>query len=147
MLTLDEIGPNGITIRQEITNIAQKYGLWQWRCKVTNFYSLLQKIKQRPPLYLGSYSITSLHSFLSGYILARLELDVPQTEEERQFDTFQSWIENKFNMKSTHSWAKIILFHSMDERDALDHFFKLFEEFARELKNSSRRQLREATSA
>lgn len=103
---------------------------------MANFYSLLQKIKQRPPLYLGNYSIINLHSFLSGYILARLELDVPQTEEEHQFDKFQSWIENKFNARGTHSWAKIILFHSMDERDAFDHFFKLFDEFARELKNS-----------
>lgn len=107
---------------------------------MANFYPLLQKIKQRPPLYLGSYSITNLHSFLSGYILARLELDAPQTEEERQFDKFQAWIENKFNARGTHSWAKIILFHSMDERDAFDHFFKLFDQFAGELKNSQQRR-------
>lgn len=101
---------------------------------MTNFYTLLQKIKTRPPLYLGSYSITSLHSFLSGYILAKLELNVPQTEEEREFDKFQSWIEAKFNTRGTHSWAKIILFHSMDERDALDHFFKLFDEFVKDVR-------------
>jgi len=116
---------------------------------MTNFHTLLQKIKQRPPLYLGSYSITSLHSFLSGYILARLELDVAQTEEEHQFDMFQHWVENKFKMRGTHSWAKIILFYSMDEKDALDNFFKLFEEFLTDMKNRVKPQprLKEAVSA
>ena len=72
-----------------------------------------------------------------------------QTEEERQFDGFQSWIENKFKMRGTHSWAKIILFYSMDEKDALDNFFKLFEEFLTEMKNSANPQprLKEAVSA
>lgn len=29
MPNLDDIRPNGITIREEIANVAKKYGLWQ----------------------------------------------------------------------------------------------------------------------
>jgi len=29
MPNLDDIGPNGITIREEVANVAKKYGLWQ----------------------------------------------------------------------------------------------------------------------
>ncbi|MCL1474659.1 hypothetical protein [Argonema antarcticum] len=94
-----------------------------------SFYDLLQKIKQRPSLYLGNRSINHLQVFLDGYTFARRQLGVPLTEEEREFENFQEWIEQRFNQPSTQSWARIILFYSEDERDALDSFFELFEDF------------------
>ncbi len=94
-----------------------------------SFYEVLQKIKQRPSLYLGRRSISHLQVFLDGYTLARRELGVPLTEQEREFEGFQEWIEQRFNQNSTQSWDRIILFYSEDERDALERFFDLFEEF------------------
>ncbi|MBD2182859.1 hypothetical protein H6S82_04315 [Planktothrix sp. FACHB-1355] len=94
-----------------------------------SFYNLIQKIKQRPSLYLGKRSSGHLQVFLDGYTFARRELDVPLTEEERDFEDFQEWIEKRFNQPSTQSWERIILFYSEDERDALDKFFDLFEDF------------------
>lgn len=94
-----------------------------------SFYNLIQKIKQRPSLYLGKRSIAHLQVFLDGYTFARRELDVPLTEEERDFEDFQEWVEKRFNQPSTQSWERIILFYSEDERDALDKFFDLFEDF------------------
>ncbi|WP_238360615.1 hypothetical protein [Iningainema tapete] len=93
------------------------------------FYQIIQKIKQRPSLYLGQRSISHLQTFLDGYTFARREQGVPTTEEEREFEEFQEWIEQRFNQESTQSWARIILFYSEDERDALDRFFELFAEF------------------
>lgn len=94
-----------------------------------NFYQLLDKIKTRPALYLGKRSICSLPAFLDGYTFAYRQLGIPVTEQEQEFTEFQDWIEKQFNQQSTRSWARIILFYSEDESQALDTFFQLFENF------------------
>jgi hypothetical protein len=80
-------------------------------------------------MYLGSPSILHLQSFLIGYWYAKDELKISRTEQEQDFENFQDWIQEKFNVESTQSWAKIILFYSQDEREALNNFFKWLEEF------------------
>ncbi|MEG4801264.1 papain fold toxin domain-containing protein [Microcoleus sp. ARI1-B5] len=83
----------------------------------------------RPALYLGKRSIFSLQAFLDGYTFACRQLAIPVTEQEQEFTEFQDWIEKQFNQHSTRSWARIILFYSEDESQALDTFFQLFENF------------------
>lgn len=97
---------------------------------MSNFYQLISKIKRRPSMYLGKPAISNLRSFLSGYILARRELDIPQTQEEKEFSEFQFWIKSKFKISSDQSWDKTILFFSEDEQSAIAYFFNLFDEFA-----------------
>ncbi|MCL1462874.1 hypothetical protein [Argonema galeatum] len=92
-------------------------------------YEMLQEIKKRPGIFLGRSSITRLRSFLDGYMGAREDLGLPRTDQEREFNNFQDWIQKRYNITSSHSWNEIILFYSADERDALDNFFKLFEKF------------------
>ena len=94
-----------------------------------DLYPLLEKIKQRASLYLGKKSLSHLHVFLDGYTFARRQLGIPITEQEKQFEEFQEWIENRFNQADTQSWSRIILFYAEDEADALNRFFDLFEEF------------------
>jgi hypothetical protein len=96
---------------------------------MSNFYQLIAKIKRRPSMDLGKPAISNLRSFLSGYILARRELDIPQTQEEKEFSEFQFWIQSKFKISSDPSWDKTILFFSEDEPSAIAHFFNLFDEF------------------
>ena len=101
------------------------------------FYELINKIKQRPALYLGKCSLSQLQSFLDGYTFALRQADIPVSQEEREFEQFQEWIEVKFSQPSTQSWSRIILFYSEDERDALESFFELLNEFINEIKLSS----------
>lgn len=96
---------------------------------MSNFYQLISKIKRRPSMYLGKPAISNLRSFLSGYILARRELDITQTQEEKEFSEFQFWIQSKFKISSDQSWDKTILFFSEDEQSAIAYFFNLFDEF------------------
>jgi hypothetical protein len=93
------------------------------------FFDLLQRIKQRPGMYWGKCSITRLRAFLDGYETARAELGFPDTEQQQQLDGFQEWIQERYQITSTHGWDSIILFFSVDEKDALDKLFKLLEEF------------------
>ncbi|MCC5646878.1 hypothetical protein LC607_28975 [Nostoc sp. CHAB 5824] len=93
------------------------------------YNEILTNIKKRPGMFLGANSITRLDMLLRGYSLARREVRVPQTEPEREFEGFQSWIEEKYGINSGQSWSKIILFYSVDEPEALQKFFELFEEY------------------
>lgn len=86
------------------------------------FFNLLQRIKERPGMYLGKRSIIRLRMLLDGYGMARMELGLPRTEQESKFDRFQEWIQAKFNITSSQGWDSIILFYSVDERDAFEKF-------------------------
>ncbi|MBW4572389.1 MAG: hypothetical protein KME31_31705 [Tolypothrix carrinoi HA7290-LM1] len=92
-------------------------------------YELIGGIKKRPGMYLGTCSITRLDMLLRGYTLARREVCLAPTEEEKEFEGFQSWIQEKYEMNSNQCWAKIILFFSIDEHEALERFFELYEEY------------------
>ena len=57
-------------------------------------YEVLQKIKNRPGMYIGKSSITILRHFLVGYQFARRELGLELTQEDTDFyDNFQPWIQ------------------------------------------------------
>ncbi|MBE8970761.1 hypothetical protein IQ277_32500 [Nostocales cyanobacterium LEGE 12452] len=99
------------------------------KISVRPLYELLASIKKRPGMYLGNNSITKLDMLLRGYSLAQREVGLPLTYQEREFEGFQSWVEEKYGINSGQSWSKIILFYSVDEHEALQKFFELFEEF------------------
>ncbi|MDZ8029974.1 hypothetical protein [Nostoc sp. DedSLP04] len=93
------------------------------------YKEILGAIKKRPGMYFGASPITELDMRLRGYSLARREVGVAPTEPESEFEGFQSWIEEKYRINSGQSWSKIILFYSVDEHEALQKFFELFEEY------------------
>ncbi len=93
------------------------------------YNEILKGIKKRPGMFLGTSSITKLDMLLRGYSLGRKEVGVTPTEPEREFSGFQSWIQEKYGINSGQSWSKIILFYSIDDYEALQRFFELFEEY------------------
>lgn len=93
-------------------------------------YEVLQKIKNRPGMYIGKSSITILRHFLVGYQFARRELGLELTQEDTDFyDNFQPWIQRHFNVRTSNSWANIILLFARDEKEAFNCFFRLLDEF------------------
>ena len=98
---------------------------------MTKFYELLDRIQKKPAMYIGSPSISNLFMFLCGYQHAHDLLGTPVTEQEEKFAEFQPWLQKRFADTSA-SWAKIILFYSIDESHAFDSFFDLLEEFIKD---------------
>ncbi|MEH2316694.1 hypothetical protein [Nostoc sp.] len=107
-----------------------------FRYYLRQLYEFIGSIKKRPGMYLLTPSITRLDMLLRGYTLARREADLVPTEEEKEFEGFQSWVQEKYGINSGQSWSKIILFYSVDEDEALQKFFELFEEYLNRNKNS-----------
>lgn len=93
-------------------------------------FDLLEKIKAKPGLYMGTASITGLRMFVLGYLCARSELSITNTETESDFyKNFQPWLQNRLSIRTVSAWDKIILLTCINEKDAFDYFFKLLDEF------------------
>ena len=95
---------------------------------MSDLYDLLKTIEKKPGMYVSS--IFELHAFIGGYVWARSELNISSTDRENDFwDNFHNWLQERLDARTTKSWASIILFRSYNERDALERFFPLLEEF------------------
>ena len=90
---------------------------------------LLETIQQRPGIFLGAPSVSGLQMFLGGYFFARHEQGLAVTIEEEIFEGFQKWVEQRFKVQASVSWAKIILLYSANEQRGFELFFELWEEF------------------
>ena len=87
---------------------------------------LLNEMRGRLGMYIGATSITELAAFLRGYDYAMVQLGLGK--EDRFLAEFRDWIHERFQT-TAHSWEKTILLHSADEADAVEHFWKLFDEY------------------
>jgi hypothetical protein len=96
---------------------------------MSNFYELLDKIHQKPGVYISVPSVTNLYMFLCGYAFSRQEQGLAVTLEEETFDQFQVWVQQRFKVSASVSWAKVILLDSADERGGFEMFFELWNEF------------------
>ena len=93
-------------------------------------FEILDKIKARPGLYIGRPSVSDLFMFVVGYKTARRELGIePTAEEMRFYQDFHHFIEDKYNLHSSNTWAKIIMLYCSDEKQGFEHFFELLQEF------------------
>jgi len=86
---------------------------------------LIESIRKRPTMFLGRSSIACLRSFIDGWNHRKPESVI----DGEIIGEFQEWIEARYNLKNTQSWDRIILFYSVDEHDALENFFRLFNQF------------------
>ncbi|NEP11782.1 MAG: hypothetical protein F6K14_16535 [Symploca sp. SIO2C1] len=97
---------------------------------MTTLFNLLDKIKAKPGLYIGTASITHLRMFILGYCFARSEMGITNTEAESDFyKNFQPWLQNRLSIRTVNAWDKIILLTCIDEKAAFDYFFQLHDEF------------------
>ena len=97
---------------------------------MSQIFELLEKIRQRSGLYIGTASITALRHFLVGYRFARQEMGILPTEAELDFyQEFQPWLQNRFHIQTINSWDQILLFKFVEEKTAFTNFFLLLEEF------------------
>ncbi|MBE8969189.1 hypothetical protein IQ277_24090 [Nostocales cyanobacterium LEGE 12452] len=105
---------------------------------IKELFTLLQKIKDNPVIYIDKPSITCLDSFLTGYIDGLITLGFTDIKS-CGMEGFQEWIQERAKTNLTLSWAGIILFRSGSERAAFNSFFELFEQFLKQ-KNASKIQ-------
>lgn len=93
---------------------------------------LILKIKKRPELYIGQRSLSLFQAYLYGW----LNRDEKSVVDSGLIGDFQEWVQEKYKIRSSQSWVKIILFYSTSDYGALDKFFELFDEFLQQQENT-----------
>jgi hypothetical protein len=107
--------------------------------KEADFFTMLQTLLKRPQMYVGSNSFTLVTSLISGWLRAMEDFDFEESAQEKTFEKFQKYIENRpFKIRAneysdlppTPSWNKIICFRSHTEENALEMFSEYLDEYA-----------------
>lgn len=95
-------------------------------------YETIDRIRHRPAMYLGLYSLTRLQAFLNGCMYAAAECGA-ELVEQPEFGGFHDWVAMYYGrFESTAGWCNIILQEAGgDEAAALARFFELVDEYRR----------------
>lgn len=94
---------------------------------MSSILELIRLIESRPTMYIGRSDIYCLQAYLDGWVFRSPETVV----DVELMNDFQTWIEQKYS-NTTHSWASIIAFYSIDNKDEIPLFFKNFNQFVKE---------------
>jgi hypothetical protein len=87
----------------------------------------LERIRQRPAMYLGKNSLSAFRSYMDGYYSAHIELGVESPGLLPK--DIHDWVAYRLHfLESTSGYANMILKHTPDEAQGLTRFFELLDE-------------------
>lgn len=114
---------------------------------MSKLFEVLSKIQTSPGMYIGRASVSDLFHFLVGFKTALRELGVEVTAEEMYFyREFQPWVQKKYHVSTSNSWAKIIMLHCGTEQKGFNAFYRLLSEFQNSQKSLEADELGEIAS-
>lgn len=92
---------------------------------------IIDEIRRRPGVYLRNYSVKNLAAFLEGYSCAAEKCGaIPNGQFLLDFG---DWVRRRFRVELSQSWENILLFHSVDEREAMQCFWQIWDEYLTEI--------------
>lgn len=94
-------------------------------------FSLIDRIRVRPGMYLGSLSLAPLWHFINGYSFALRDLDYAyDCVLPLNFGFFTEFTQFYYKFDDNACWYHHILWHCEgDEKKALSEFFEVFDKF------------------
>lgn len=88
----------------------------------------IKTVEGRPGMFLPEESSRYMSAFLSGYFFACGE----ESRCSQIYRKFQKWVQNKYELNTTHSVEAITIYCSGSDKQSLVLFFKLWNEFCSE---------------
>lgn len=88
----------------------------------------IEMIKSRSAMYIGIKNIRVLKAFLDGWLYGSDE----KISDSYLLGEFQTWTQSRYKITSSQSWDSIISFYSVDDYQAVDNFFNLWDQFIEE---------------
>ena len=98
-------------------------------------YDIMDGVREKPALFMGSKSITALRNFLDGAIYASQILGIDDDGcndfSPIPFRFFNDYVAQFYNyFESTSGWMNMILNkNNVEEKDSFDIFYKLLDDF------------------
>jgi hypothetical protein len=94
----------------------------------SKFTELIAIIRSRPGMYIGKNNIFCLKAFIDGWYFR----DESKDTEIELLNEFYFWLQEKYNIHDNRNWDELLFLIFKDEKKALDHFFRLFDDFLSE---------------
>lgn len=97
-------------------------------------HNIIEKIRKRPAMYLGSESITALYHFLNGYHMAEYDNGIVCEPRKKLFPLdfyfMHSYVSFLLHRSAQAGWCGNILEAcGGNEKEALNKFFEIFDDF------------------
>jgi hypothetical protein len=103
---------------------------------MSEIVDLLQKIRERPGMYLGRPAVNNLYMFLAGYCYARKD----DGRDDYEFLAgFGDWVRDRYEVTSSQGWAQIIEFYSASEEGGMALFWQLLDQYLAKQKSARRK--------
>ena len=108
----------------------------RWTIEQVSMIDLLKKIRERPPLYLGTPSFRNCHLFLVGEERAYSDLSLPLGDDRKIFSEFKRWVEQDKNEAGRRRpWDVIVSYYGIGDcghtvNGAFTLFYSWLDEFA-----------------
>ncbi len=92
----------------------------------------LKKMQADPEGY-HIQKVEDISSYMDGYGWCTMKHEVKNEDSGWSFSSFTKFVKEYFNMKCPHpNWVMTIRFYSNSDRETLQHFFNLFNQFMAE---------------
>jgi len=101
---------------------------------MNNIFSLIDEIKKRPELYIGSKEITHLYHFINGYIYRDFEYNEDLCSK---FKKFHFWLPKMTGVDDENWKNNLLIFSDFNEVKALNLFFLYFEKYVKYLEGNN----------
>lgn len=98
---------------------------------MNNVFELLENIKIKPELYLGSKKLTYLYHFVNGYLFRSMDIG---DEKSLKIKELHFWLPSKTGVDIENWCENLLVKSSNDEEKALDLFFQYLKIFKEEMK-------------
>ena len=83
---------------------------------------LIAKMRSKPGMFFSNFSIYCVKAYIDGYVFNK-------DEGVLLMHNFQNFVVGRFKLSPVLSWDKIIRVYCNSDRDAMEKFFVLFDEF------------------
>ena len=98
-----------------------------------HLFLLLDRIRNRPGVYLGEASLTKLFHFICGYSQAALDFDICSSVNLKFDKEFDAYIKSIIPEKKWSHWH-LILCEGRTEEEAFFEFFRYLDSYIRDKK-------------
>ena len=106
---------------------------------------LFEEILAKPDLYIGVRSVLRSAIYMMGYTHAQSELEV--LKEDDIYFGFQQWVEEKYDLQTSHGWWSLISFMCHDDAEAFETAKAYWEEYKQSLARKSGKSRKQAARA
>ena len=96
--------------------------------------AIMEKLKERPGLYVGKKSLPDILTFMSGYSCCLEDQGLKELPVGGPDWCFYDYVRSHYGLQDNHHlpawhWSEIIQFFSGTEESAVDAYFELYDEY------------------